>query len=124
MAQSHLKLPTVFTQTEPRAPQLWFPVTHSFISENNLTFNRRTFLFNDTLNTFYLRLYGIGHVVKGHSDGQRGKLLPPLHGLLFPISSKRAFICTIPQTGSHIPRPCYTSRGALGVTRNSSMGPP
>ena len=22
-------------------------------------------LFNDTLNTFYLRLYGIGHMVKG-----------------------------------------------------------
>ena len=25
-------------------------------------------LFNDTLNTFYLRLYGIRHMVKDHSD--------------------------------------------------------
>ena len=28
-------------------------------------------LFNDTLNTFYLRLYGIGHMVKDHSDIKR-----------------------------------------------------
>ena len=28
-------------------------------------------LFNDTLNTFYLRLYGIGHMVKFHSDSER-----------------------------------------------------
>ena len=56
-------------------------------------------LFNYTFNTFYLRLYGIRHMVKDHSDCERGNLLPPLHGLLFPISSKGSFICTIPQTG-------------------------
>ena len=28
-------------------------------------------LFNDTLNTFYLRLYGVGHMVKYHSDSER-----------------------------------------------------
>ena len=29
-------------------------------------------LFNDALNTFYLRLYGVGHLmVKYHSDGER-----------------------------------------------------
>ena len=28
-------------------------------------------LFNDTLNTFYLRLYGIRHMVKDHSDSER-----------------------------------------------------
>ena len=55
-------------------------------------------LFNDTLNTFYLWLYGVGHMVKDHSDSERGNLLPP-HGLLFPINSKGSFICTIPQTG-------------------------
>ena len=55
-------------------------------------------LFNNTLNTFYLRLYGFGHVVKNHSDSVRRNQLPP-HGLLFPISSKGSFICTIPQTG-------------------------
>ena len=44
-------------------------------------------LFNDALNTFYLRLYGVRHMVKYHSDSERGNPLPP-HGLLFPISSK------------------------------------
>ena len=28
-------------------------------------------LFNDALNTFYLRLYGVGHTVKDHSDSER-----------------------------------------------------
>ena len=55
-------------------------------------------LFNDTLNTFYLRLYGVRHMVKDHSDSKRGNLLSP-HGLLFLISSKGSFICIIPQTG-------------------------
>ena len=52
------------------------------------------FLFNDALNTFYLRLYGVRHMVKDHSDSERGNSLPP-HGLLFPINSKGSFICTI-----------------------------
>ena len=55
-------------------------------------------LFNDALNTFYLRLYGVRHMVEDHSDSKRGNPLPP-HRLLFPISSKWYFICTIPQTG-------------------------
>ena len=28
-------------------------------------------LFNDTLNTFYLRLYGVRYMVKNHSDSER-----------------------------------------------------
>ena len=52
-------------------------------------------LFNDALNTFYLWLYGIGHMVKDHSDSERGNPLLP-HGLFFPINSKGSFICTIP----------------------------
>ena len=55
-------------------------------------------LFNDALNTFYLRLYGVEHMVKGHSDSEKGKPLPP-HRLFFLINSKGYFICTIPQTG-------------------------
>ena len=30
------------------------------------------FLFNGALNTFYLRLYGIIHMVKDHSESERG----------------------------------------------------
>ena len=55
-------------------------------------------LFIDALNTFYLWLYVVRHMVKGHSDSERGNPLLP-HGLLFPINSKGSFICIIPQTG-------------------------
>ena len=64
----------------------------------NLLSKEGNVLFNDALNTFYSRLYGVRHIVKDHSDGERGKPLPP-HGLLFSINSKGSFICTIPQTG-------------------------
>ena len=47
---------------------------------------KEIFLFNDALNTFYLRLHGVTHMVKDHSDRVRGNPLPP-HGLLFLISS-------------------------------------
>ena len=57
-------------------------------------------LFNDALNTFYLWLYGVKHMVKDHSDSEKGNPLPP-HRLLIPISSEGSFICTIPQTGQH-----------------------
>ena len=65
---------------------------------------KENILFIDALNTFYLRLYGVGHIVNDHSDSEIGNPLPP-HGLLFPINSKGTLICTIPQTGLHIPRP-------------------
>ena len=56
-------------------------------------------LFNDALVTFFnLRLYGVRHMVKDHSDSERGNPLPSL-GLLFSINRKGSFICTIPQTG-------------------------
>ena len=54
-------------------------------------------LFNDALNTFYLRLYGVRHMVKDHSDSEKGNPLHP-HRLLLLINSKGYFICTIPQT--------------------------
>ena len=69
--------------------------THPYTYTDRHTQRRKeegNVLFNDTLNTFYLRLYGVGHMVKDHTDSERANLLPP-HGLLFPISS------IIPQTG-------------------------
>ena len=45
------------------------------------------YLFNDALNTFYL--YGVRHMVKDHSDGERRSPLPPL---LFPIISKSVYM--------------------------------
>ena len=59
----------------------------------------RNVLFNDALNTFYLRLHGVRLMVKDHSDSEKGNPLPP-HRLLLSINSS----------------------GALAGTRNSSMG--
>ena len=46
---------------------------------------------------FYLTTHST-HFIYGYiaSDIKRGNLLPPLHGLIFPSSSKGAFIHTIP----------------------------
>ena len=44
----------------------------------------RNVLFTDALNTFYLRLYGVRHMVKDHSDSEKGNPLPP-HRLLLSI---------------------------------------
>ena len=74
---------------------------------------KRNVLFNDALNTFYLRQYGVRHMVNDHSDSERGNPLPP-HGLLFPISSKGSFICIIPQTGKHIPWPLLHQSWSTG----------
>ena len=54
-------------------------------------------LFNDALNTFYLQLYGVGHMVKDHSDSEKGNPLPP-HRLLFLINSKGSFTDRIAHT--------------------------
>ena len=66
-------------------------------------------LFNDALNTFHLRLYGVRHMVQNHSDRERENPLPP-HGLVF-------FICHRQDNTHH--GLCYTSRGALAGTRNA-----
>ena len=62
-------------------------------------------------------------MVKDHSDSERGNPLPP-HGLLFPISSKGSFICTIPQTGEHIPRPLLHQSWSTGWNEKTERGDP
>ena len=47
-------------------------------------------LFNDALNTFYLWLYCVRHMVKDHSDSEKGNPVPP-HRLLLLINSKGSF---------------------------------
>ena len=62
-------------------------------------------------------------MVKDHSDSERGNPLPP-HGLLFPINSKGSLYAPSQRQDSTYHGICYTSRGTLAGTRNSSMGPP
>ena len=46
-------------------------------------------LFNDALNTFYLRLYGVRHMVKDHSDSKRGNFFQLAARVLLYASSHR-----------------------------------
>ena len=57
---------------------------------------RRKEMFYLTMHSTHF-IYGFmaSDMVKDHSDRERGNPLPS-HGLLFPISSKGSFICTIP----------------------------
>ena len=56
----------------------------------------------------------LGHMVWDHLDSERENPLPPLHGLLFPISSKAVFI--------YMQRITHTTAFiTLAGTRNSSM---
>ena len=73
-------------------------ISHTIIDSGLDSGKEGNVLFNDALNTFYLRLYGVRHMVKYLTDSERGNRLSP-HGLVFPINSKGSFICTIPQTG-------------------------
>ena len=91
-------------------------IKHGFKSNRDRGMKEGNVLFNDALNTFYLRLYGIGHMVKDHSDSERGNLLPP-HGLLFPINSKVFYM-------HHPTDRIIQTSSSLAGTRNSSMGSP
>ena len=62
-------------------------------------------------------------MVKDHSHSERGNL-PPLHELLFPISSKGSFICTTPDRIAHTTYFVTPVVEHWLVTRISSMGPP
>ena len=59
-----------FRYTRPLLPGGLHPTSRP----SSLTAERegeRNVLFNDALDTFYLQLYGIGHMVKDHSDSEK-----------------------------------------------------
>ena len=51
--------------------ELFYLITHSTQIVFAVLWKEGNVLFNDALNTFYLRLYGIRHMVKDHSDSKR-----------------------------------------------------
>ena len=78
----------------------------------------RNVLFNDALNTFYLRLYGVRHMVKDHSDSEKGNHI----GYSYRLTARVLLYASSHRQDSTHHGLCYTSRGALAGTRNSSMG--
>ena len=86
-----------------------------------MKWKERNVLFNDALNTFYLRLYGVRHMVKDHSDIVRKETRCRHIGYSFRLAARVLLYAPSHSTYHGL---CYTSRGALAGTRNSSMGPP
>ena len=75
-------------------------------------------LFNDSLNTFYLRLYGVTHMVK---DIQIERVETRCS---FQLAARVLLYASSHRQDNTYHSLCYTRRGALAGTRNSSMGLP
>ena len=83
----------------------------------------RNVLFNDALNTFYLRLYGVRHMVKDHSDSENETCCHHI-GYSYRLTARVLLYAPCHRQDTTYHSLCYTSHGALAGTRNSSMGPP
>ena len=82
-------------------------------------------LFNDGLNTFYLRLHGVGHMVKDHSDNEREETRCRHYvGYSFRLAARVLLYAVFHRQDSRYHGLYYTSRGARAGTRNSLMCPP
>ena len=80
-------------------------------------------LFNDALNTFYLRLYGFKKMVNDHSESERETCCRHYMGYSFLLAERVLLYAPFHIQDSTYHSFCYTSRIA-GGTRNSSMGQP
>ena len=69
-------------------------------------------LFNDALNTFYLWLYGIRHMVKDHSDSEKGNHI----GYSYRLTARVLLYAPSHRQDNTYHSLCYTSRGALAGT--------
>ena len=63
----------------------------------NIIKRERNVLFNDALNTFYLWLYGIRHMVKDHSDSEKGFFY--MHHPTDRITHTTAFVTPVMEHG-------------------------
>ena len=81
-------------------------------------------LFNNALSTFYLWLYGVKHMVNDHSDSEREETCCRHMGYSFRLAARVLLYASSHRQDNTYHGLCYTSRGALAGTRNSSMGSP
>ena len=78
-------------------------------------------LFNDALNAFYLRLYGVGHG-KGPKIVREETCCCHM-GYSFRLIARVLLYALSHRQGGTYHSLYYTSHGALAGTRNSSVGP-
>ena len=121
------------------APPFWLNVLNL-----SKTLNKEgNVLFNDTLNTFYLRLYGeremfyltthSTHFIYGYMASDiwlrtilivRKETRCRHIGYSYRLTARVLLYAPSHRQDNTYHSLCYTSRGALAGTRNSSMGPP
>ena len=76
----------------------------------------RNVSFNDALNTFYIPLYGVRHMVKDHSDSKRGTRCCHI-GYSFRLAARVLLYAPSHRQDNTYHGFCYTSRGALAQTQ-------
>ena len=91
--------------------------------EGNVLLRKGNALFNDALNTFYLRLYGVIHMVNT-TQIVREETCCCHMGYFFRLAARVLLYAPSHRQDSTYHSLWYTSRGALTGMRNSSMGPP
>ena len=76
-----------------------------FLLKTSIFYYQENVLFNDVLETLYVRLYSILHMVKDQaaSESERKPAVTTTWATLV-MSSKRLFVRTILRTVQHIPR--------------------
>ena len=79
-------------------------------------------LFNDSLNTFYLWLYGIRHMAKDQLDSLRKPTATTTWASFQLVAWDLLHASSHRQDSAHHDI-CYTSGGVLAGTQNSSVGP-
>ena len=80
---------------------------------------KRNILFNDALNTFYLRLYGVIRTILIVRKETRCRHI----GYSYRLTARVLLYAPSHRQDNTYHGLCYTSRGALAGTRNSLMGP-
>ena len=78
--------------------------------------------FNDALNIFYLRLYGVRHMVEDHSAGEETRCRHMDYS--FRLAARVLLYASSHRQDNTYHGLCYTSYGALAGMRNSSMATP
>ena len=79
----------------------------------------RSVLYNNTLNTFYLRLYGVRHMVKDHQIAREETRCHHM-GNSFRLAARVILYAPSHRQDNTYHSLCYTSRGALAGMRKAT----
>ena len=97
--------------------------TYSY-GQNGIYRRERKMFYLTMHSTHFIYGYMASDMVKDHSDSEKGNPLQPHRLLLLILTARVLLYAPSHRQDNTYHSLCYTSRGALAGTRNSSMGPP